>query len=160
MDENLNCQENYTFWKNFHYFNKGLKIDKLFQKDFNSRNVNPIKRKRSNAEEEDKIICRDILNMDMNLKLNQTKFEKFTIIIPLNVLNVASLVILFVLILFGSYYIWTIFTRKKCSCKICKNEYILLDRLGEGGFGEVIFKLTFKLIFRFIKLLRKIKFTF
>lgn len=76
--------------------------------------------------------------MDMNSNYNVTKKNNFTITIPLNILNIASLTVLFVLILFGSYYIWKIFTRKRCSCKVCKNEYILFEKMSDGGFGEVI----------------------
>jgi hypothetical protein len=88
----------------------------------------------SNSEEE-RIICKDILSMDSSN--NQTKQEYLQIVIPLNVINIASLGILFILILFGSYYVWKIMTRQKCSCKICKNEYKITEKLGEGGFGEV-----------------------
>jgi len=64
--------------------------------------------------------------------------EYITISIPLNFKNVLSLIILFILILFGSYFLWGVLTRHQCSCKVCKEEYILDEKLGEGGFGEVI----------------------
>jgi NIMA (never in mitosis gene a)-related kinase len=67
---------------------------------------------------------------------NQTS-EYFTIVIPLNYLNIVSLTVLFILILFGSYYLWSIGTRKKCLCKVCKGEYTILEKLSIGGFGEI-----------------------
>jgi len=84
-------------------------------------------------KQEEKIIC-DIINGD-NLKNNTEGY--ITISIPLTIKNVISLTILFILILFGSYFLWNVLTRHKCFCKICKEEYKLDERLGEGGFGEV-----------------------
>ena len=84
-----------------------------------------------NYNQEEKLIC-DIINN------RNSSNEHITITIPLNTRNILSLCILFILILFGSYSLWNILTRHKCSCKICKNEYILDEKMGEGGFGEVI----------------------
>jgi len=84
-------------------------------------------------KQEEKIIC-DIINGD-NLKNNTEGY--ITISIPLTFKNVISLTILFILILFGSYFLWNVLTRHKCFCKICKKEYTLDERLSEGGFGEV-----------------------
>ncbi len=79
------------------------------------------------------------MSMDIKNQIyNKTDLDNY-IVIPLNVLNVTSLGILFILILFGSYYVWIIGTRKSCSCKVCKGEYKIIEKLGEGGFGEVIF---------------------
>jgi hypothetical protein len=55
-------------------------------------------------------------------------------------LNITSLVVLFIFICFGSIYVWKIITKKKCLCKLCKNEYEITEKLGEGGFGEVKIK--------------------
>ncbi len=84
---------------------------------------------------EEKLIC-DIINSNQNIK-NQTSDDVIVISIPLTIRNMISLLILFILILFGSYFLWNILTRHKCACKVCKGEYILDERLGEGGFGEV-----------------------
>jgi hypothetical protein len=100
-----------------------------------SNKTKKYKSKTISKSEEERIICKDILSM--NSSYNQTKQEYLQIVIPLNVINIASLGILFILILFGSYYVWKIMTRQKCSCKICKNEYKITEKLGEGGFGEV-----------------------
>jgi hypothetical protein len=83
--------------------------------------------------DEERIMCSDILAMELKNSTN----NQFTIVIPLNLTNIVSLSLLFVLILFGSYYVWKIFTRKKCQCKICKEEYEMIEKLSEGGFGEV-----------------------
>ncbi len=92
------------------------------------------KSKTISKSEEEYVICKDILSMDSSSNIRQ---EYLQIVIPLNVINITSLGILFILILFGSYYVWKIITRQKCSCKICKNEYKITEKLGEGGFGEV-----------------------
>jgi hypothetical protein len=80
------------------------------------------------------LIC-DMVHNNNNSKNNN---DVITISIPLTGKNVVSLIILFCLILCGSYFLWNIMTRNKCSCKVCKNEYLLEEKLGEGGFGEVI----------------------
>ena len=138
-------KENFTQWINF----ISIIEDSLTSKECDIKNkpqINNIstntnysnrKTRHKSKEEEERIICKDILSMDMNSVYNQTNSNSFFIIIPLNVLNVTSLSILLVLIIFGSYYVWKIFTKRKCLCKICKNEYIIEEKLGEGGFGEV-----------------------
>lgn len=103
---------------------ESVKIDKQPPKQRNRRRI-----------EEERIICEGILAMDMH---NNTKNNNSSsLVIPLNLANLASLGVLFILILFGSYYVWKIITRKKCKCKVCKNEYKIVDKLGEGGFGEI-----------------------
>jgi predicted PurR-regulated permease PerM len=97
--------------------------------------------KEKNKEDDNLIFCEGILSMDMNNPLNylnKTKSNIFTIVIPLNYPNIASFGVLFVLILFGTFYLLKIITRKKCLCKVCKSEYKIVEHLGEGGFGEVI----------------------
>lgn len=94
----------------------------------------PIKRQK-NKHEDDLLICEGLVSMEANTRFNNDK--DIIIVIPLNTLNITSLSILFVLILFGSYYIWKVLTREKCHCKICKGEYKVMDKLSEGGFGEV-----------------------
>ncbi len=94
-------------------------------------------------EEDNIIFCEGILSMDMNSPYNKTKSNMFSIVIPLNYPNIASLGILFVLILFGTFYVLKIITRKNCLCKVCKSEYKIVEALGEGGFGEVSFKNNF-----------------
>jgi hypothetical protein len=69
---------------------------------------------------------------------NQTKNNNFVITIELNHLNIISLSILFILIVLGSYYLWKIGTRPICYCKMCKEEFIIKEKLSEGGFGEVV----------------------
>lgn len=64
--------------------------------------------------------------------------ENFIVTIPLNTLNITSLIVLLIFICFGSIYVWKIITKKKCLCKMCKNEYLITEKLSEGGFGEVI----------------------
>lgn len=74
----------------------------------------------------------------MNQQKNGVKdTDGMTIVIPINLLNLTSLVVLFVLVVFGCYYIWKVLTRQKCGCKICKKEYLLAQKLDQGGFGEV-----------------------
>ena len=41
-------------------------------------------------------------------------------------------------------------TRKKCLCKICRNEYTLVEKLSSGGFGEVEPKFNYQ-IYKVIK---------
>jgi hypothetical protein len=125
-------------------------INKGSNDDDDNKNMNKIeiinnnsKIKIRNRKEEDLIICEGILSMDMNSHYNTTKNNFSNIVIPLNLLNVTSLIILFVLILFGSYYVWKILTRKKCLCKVCRGNYKMVEKLSEGGFGEVNKKIIF-----------------
>ena len=89
---------------------------------------------KSKQNEENYIICEGI-NYSQRLEYD---FKTKTLIIPLNIKNIFSLLILLMLTVLGSYYIWFMITRKKCLCKICKNEYKILEKLSSGGFGEVI----------------------
>jgi hypothetical protein len=93
-----------------------------------------------NKKEDNLIFCEGLLSMEMNSSYNKLKSEIFSIVIPLSIPNIASLGILFILILFGTFYLLKIITRKKCHCKICKIVYKIVEHLGEGGFGEVGFK--------------------
>ena len=80
------------------------------------------------------LICDGIFNNNSKINFDyQTK----TLVIPLNLKNILSLIILLFLTVLGSYYIWFMLTRKKCLCKICKNDYTLIEKLSAGGFGEV-----------------------
>ncbi len=112
-------------------------IQTLDDEMVNKSNSSQKKDNKGYKVENEHIICRDIMSMDMKNQIqNKTDLDNY-IVIPLNVLNITSLGILFVLILFGSYYVWIICTRKRCSCKVCKRDYKIVERLGEGGFGEV-----------------------
>lgn len=121
-----------SFWQILDHYNYNT------EEQINS--VSDRKEKEKHKEDDNMIFCEGILSMDMNNplnSLNKTKSNLFTIVIPLNYANIASLGILFVLILFGTFYLLKIITRKKCLCKICKSEYKIVEHMGEGGFGEV-----------------------
>ena len=90
---------------------------------------------------EDYLICESYLYQETNKKNH--KKRNVEIIIPLTLPNIASFAILFILIILGSFYIWKTFTRKQCTCKLCRNQYNILSKLGEGGYGE-IYKVTHK----------------
>ena len=91
--------------------------------------------RKSRQNQEDLIICETIFNNNSQ-KLGYDSQTK-TLVIPLNIKNILSLFILLILTVLGSYYIWSMLTRKKCLCKICRNEYTLVEKLSSGGFGEV-----------------------
>ena len=92
--------------------------------------------KQNKRKEEEKLICEGLINNISRIDQVETKTK--TLIIPLNIKNIVSLSVLFFLTLLGSYYIWYIFTRKKCLCKMCKGEYLILEKLSSGGYGDVI----------------------
>jgi hypothetical protein len=69
--------------------------------------------------------------------INGNNGNYITIVIPLNALNVACLIILIIMVFIGCYYLWKLMTRIKCNCKLCKREYQIEEKLGQGGFGEV-----------------------
>lgn len=69
----------------------------------------------------------------------------------MNLLNITSLLVLFIFICFGSIYVWKIMTKKKCLCKLCKREYEITEKLSEGGFGEVT--IIIRLIFYNIEII-------
>jgi hypothetical protein len=70
-------------------------------------------------------------------KQNDKQNNNYTIVIEINHLTIASFSILFILIIFGSFYLWKIGTRPVCYCKLCREEVMMLEKLSEGGFGEV-----------------------
>lgn len=51
--------------------------------------------------------------------------------------NIAALVIISSLSVLGAIYLFKICTRRRCSCRICRNQYRVLDLLGSGGYGSV-----------------------
>ena len=42
-----------------------------------------------------------------------------------------------VLALIGTAYVWVLYKRKKCRCRLCRGDYKLGNCIGSGGFGEV-----------------------
>ena len=59
--------------------------------------------------------------------------EVKTISIPLTALNYVSFGILFVMIILGAIYCWTLCTRRRCLCRLCRGDYIVIDNLTSGG---------------------------
>ena len=84
------------------------------------------------------LICESYLYQKSN-----SKNKQYIVTIPITIPNVASMLILFVLIVLGSFYIWKTLTHKQCTCKLCKGNYLIESKLGEGGYGE-IYKVTHK----------------
>lgn len=130
--QDLVTNDNSNNKKTGNYYPSDQNQDNLVETKHSNKTKKP-KLKTISKSEEEYVICKDILSMDSSSNIRQ---EYLQIVIPLNVINITSLGILFILILFGSYYVWKIMTRQKCSCKICKNEYKIMEKLGEGGFGE------------------------
>ncbi len=112
-------------------------ISKSLKKFIKSNNIkiNISLQKKTKYEEERIIICEGIFNNNSQ-RLGYDSQTK-TLVIPLNLRNILSLLILLILTVLGSYYIWFMLTRKKCVCTICRNEYMLIEKLSSGGFGEV-----------------------
>lgn len=79
------------------------------------------------------IMCESILL----LKKHNTSQRQFQLIIPINFITLTSFSILFILIILGSFYVWKILTIKKCMCPLCKGIYCIIEKVDEGGFGEV-----------------------
>jgi len=57
--------------------------------------------------------------------------------IPLTFHNVLGLVTIGTLALIGTCYVWVLYNRKKCTCRLCRQEVRLGKCIGEGGFGAV-----------------------
>eukprot|EP00347_Sterkiella_histriomuscorum_P013901 403362923 len=68
----------------------------------------------------------------------QESEEKVKVLkIPLNWQNILTLCLIIVLTVIGTIYIWILSTQKHCQCRLCRKEFILLESIGEGGFGAV-----------------------
>ena len=57
--------------------------------------------------------------------------------IPLTMQNILTLLLIVVLTVIGTVYIWVLSTKKHCQCRLCRQEFLLEDCVAEGGFGAV-----------------------
>mmetsp|Transcript_109958 Transcript_109958/g.206091 ORF Transcript_109958/g.206091 Transcript_109958/m.206091 type:complete len:661 (+) Transcript_109958:113-2095(+) len=51
--------------------------------------------------------------------------------------NIAALMVISALTVLGAIYLWKICTRRRCTCRMCQNQYRTLHLLGSGGYGSV-----------------------
>ena len=51
--------------------------------------------------------------------------------------NTMGLVAVGVLSLIGLTYVWVLYRRKRCQCRLCRSELKLEKCIGQGGFGSV-----------------------
>ena len=57
--------------------------------------------------------------------------------LPMTKGNVVSLLLLTLLAILGSIYVFKILSQKSCVCALCSGSYKILEQLGHGGFGRV-----------------------
>mmetsp|Transcript_59267 Transcript_59267/g.105317 ORF Transcript_59267/g.105317 Transcript_59267/m.105317 type:complete len:584 (+) Transcript_59267:46-1797(+) len=105
-----------------------------------SKKVDPdLERMCQNAFPDMVMIPRSVVDLDAAYqeKLQRTRETVSKIILVLSNDNIAALVVIATLNIFGAIYLWKICTRRSCSCKICRNQYRTLSLLGSGGYGSV-----------------------
>ena len=73
----------------------------------------------------------------LNFNQNSTYYKITILKIPLSYANLVSFIVIILLTIIGSVYVWILGTRKFCRCSICTNEYILEKKIGVGGFSNV-----------------------
>ena len=52
--------------------------------------------------------------------------------------NIAAIGVLLSFAALGILFVFKLVTRRKCQCKLCNIEYQLIDKLGSGGYGQVL----------------------
>jgi serine/threonine protein kinase len=57
--------------------------------------------------------------------------------LPLSPATLLSLATLLALACLGGFFIYKVVTRYRCACPLCKGTYVVLDKIGSGGFGSV-----------------------
>jgi len=70
-------------------------------------------------------------------EMQRTRHEAKTFTLVLSHDNIAALLVISSLSVLGAIYLWKICTRRRCSCRLCKNQYRTLHLLGSGGYGSV-----------------------
>ncbi|TNV79553.1 hypothetical protein FGO68_gene9858 [Halteria grandinella] len=57
--------------------------------------------------------------------------------IPLTLQNILTLVLIVLLTIIGTVYIWILSTKTRCACRLCRKDFELHENIGEGGFGAI-----------------------
>eukprot|EP00357_Protocruzia_adherens_P012247 CAMPEP_0115003950 /NCGR_PEP_ID=MMETSP0216-20121206/18918_1 /TAXON_ID=223996 /ORGANISM="Protocruzia adherens, Strain Boccale" /LENGTH=445 /DNA_ID=CAMNT_0002369857 /DNA_START=176 /DNA_END=1513 /DNA_ORIENTATION=- len=83
--------------------------------------------------EEKKVVKQFITEEEIEAKMNRPGY----LTIPLTYENIASIGLILFLTLLGSVYLFLLFTRRQCNCKVCRGKYNIIHSLGAGGYGEV-----------------------
>jgi hypothetical protein len=93
------------------------------------------------AKPKAKIELNNSLSNILSLKNNDQNIEAVADVqvlkIPLNWTNILTILLIVVLCIIGTIYIWILSTKKRCKCKLCLKEYELDECIGSGGFGAV-----------------------
>lgn len=76
------------------------------------------------------------LQMGHSAEVPSTRKTK-TLTLVMSYDNVAALLVISSLSVFGAIYLWKICTRRHCSCRLCRNQYRMHHLLGSGGYGSV-----------------------
>ena len=78
-----------------------------------------------------------------NLNFHEQPNAIVVLQIPLTVENMLGLTLVGFLAMIGITYVWVLYSRKKCRCRLCRGDLVLGECIGRGGFGEV-YKVTFQ----------------
>merc|ERR550532_666395 len=84
------------------------------------------------------MVPRSLVDLDVRVSdedLRRRRGAKVTLVMSRD--NIAALAIIASLSILGAIYLWKICTRRRCSCRICRNQYRTLHLLGSGGYGSV-----------------------